>query len=135
MEDTLISSKCPRLFFLVPCLWFVIGRLQLTQSSTFEEVIWLFSRAPRKEDRITLAQNPQFYNNTPDAVKTLKPLLPLERPASTKHTYYILLDRSTKILFELRKPRVFGNIWRLQKDERIILKGGSLLLSVTYREC
>ena len=65
----------------------------------------------------------QFYGE--DINKKFQSLDPVNNPSSaSKQTYYVLVDRPVRILFDLRKPRIFGNMWDLG-GSRIILKGKS----------
>ncbi|KAF7794665.1 hypothetical protein EIP86_005803 [Pleurotus ostreatoroseus] len=106
-------------------------KLQLHKDSTFEEVIWIFSRL--KDGRISLQQNMQFYSEGIN--KKFQLLDPVNNPSSaSKQTYYVLVDRPVRILFDLRKPRIFGNMWNLD-DSRIVLKefNGKLVESEIIR--
>lgn len=138
----LLTSR--QLVPLVPLLHLIltiiVEKLTLQEESTFEEVIWLFSRAPDKKNRITLQQNLQFYDHRLDeALHSLRmyqifdSLHPIDTPSKAKkQTYYVLLDRPVRLLFELRRPRIFGNIWKLGDGAGIIFKGLSRY-NITYQ--
>lgn len=102
----------------------VTGTLELHEQSTFEEVIWLFSRAPQKE-RITLKDNMQFYNHM--LMKPFSTLSPVEAPGRSRHqSYHVLTDRPNHILFDFSVPRIFGNMWKT--NGRTLLKGALSLI-------
>ncbi len=60
----------------------------------------------------------QFYDTIKIDKKTGL-LKPAELPSEQQ--YYVLVDRTVRILFDLRKPRIFGNMWDL--NGTIVLKG------------
>ncbi|KAJ3554193.1 hypothetical protein NM688_g3232 [Phlebia brevispora] len=118
---------------------FMPDTLNLHEDSTFEEAIWLFSRAKSTKFLIKLDQNLQFYD--PRLFKALNQrqlsdVRPVEKPTKdAKQKYWMVVDRSTRIYLELRRPRIFSNVWQPKGSGIPIFKefNGTLLDSEKVR--
>lgn len=96
-------------------------RLNLACQSTVDEVVWKMSRNLR-EDRLPLHLNPRFYDKKGmvDFEKTANDSPPpAEHPlkegkiSTTSDTYYIVLDRPTRVALQLNRLWIFGNIYEV----------------------
>jgi len=89
---------------------------ELNNDSKLQEILWNFIRL-KPTERLTLSQNPHFYNNLPtppnanwgefDSKAT-------EENWHTNHTQpiYVLTNTPCRVFLELgRNPRAFDNVW------------------------
>ena len=91
-------------------------------------ILWYFSgRKPEK--RLTLAQNPQFYDEFPTTYGPASQIWPAEIPDKYHDTFYVLTNNERRVVLEFGESwRSFDNIWRTN-DNTLILKGSSCLPS------
>ena len=87
-------------------------------------ILWNFSTYEGKK-RLTLAQNPQFYEGLPTFQTKCGPkseIWPAEIPKNYKNTIYVLTNNEHRVVIEFKKDwRSFDNVWKT-KDDTLILK-------------
>ena len=97
----------------------------LSQSSDTKEILWNFSRF-KDERRLTLKDNPHFYDELPTSAEKYKGQFRTD-PVETfqKEKISVLTDRprlTGRLFLETaKKKRAFGNVWA--PKEAIIFKG------------
>ena len=101
-------NSCPRC--LIPVLE------ELNNNSKLEEILWNFSRFD-PERRLTLSQNPHFYNNFPTSSNANWKEFNATATQENWHTYptkpiCVLTNTPGRVYLELcRNPRAFDNVW------------------------
>jgi len=99
---------CPRCLIPVP--------EELKNDSKLEEILWNFSRFD-PERRLTLSQNPHFYNDLPTSSNANWKEFNAEATQENWHTYptkpiCVLTNTPGRVFLELcRNPRAFDNVW------------------------
>lgn len=100
----------------------------LGKSSNVAEILWNFNRC-KGEKRITLKQNPHFYNGLPRKKEAYGDDFrndPMESFLDTPEVY-VLTDRPSRVYLQSgQDARAFGNVWL--PNDAIIFKGTWLLL-------
>jgi len=97
----------------------------LNNDSRLEEIIWNFSRFP-PEMRLTLLQNPHFYNHLPTSSNANWGEFNTNATQENWHTYHtkpicVLTNTPGRVFLELcRNPRAFDNVWNA--NESLIFK-------------
>ena len=97
----------------------------LNNDSKLQEILWNFSRFDR-ERRLTLSQNPHFYNHLPtssnanwsgfDSKATEENF-----PTDHAQPIYVLTNTPGRVFLELGpNPRAFDNVWNM--NETLIFK-------------
>lgn len=94
----------------------------LTSTSELPDILWFFSHY-KNESRLTLAQNPQFYEGPPAFPTTYGPASNTRPTEEYKDTIYVLTNNERRVFLDLGKDRrVFDNIWRTDNNT-LIFKG------------
>ena len=99
----------------------------LGRETKLEEILWNFSRLKGKK-RITLKQNPRFYDDLPRTKSEYSGDFenePIENFWDATEIWVLTDDRSPVFLETENKKRAFGNFW--VPAEAIIFKGPPLL--------
>ena len=120
-----------------PPLWNVSGDLSichsyfipvsewLDNSSTLglPFILWYFSTR-KLEKRLTLAQNPQFYDVLPTTYGPVYQTSPANIPEDYEDTIYVLTNNGCRVVLEFvgKNWRSFDNVWRTNNNT-LILKG------------
>lgn len=95
----------------------------LTSTSELPEILWFFSHYDKNKDRLTLAQNPQFYEGPPTFPTTDGPASETKPTEDYKDTVYVLTNNERRVFLDLGKNRrIFDNIWRTENNT-LIFKG------------
>ena len=100
----------------------------LGRETKLEEILWNFSRLKDKK-RITLKQNPRFYDGLPKTKSKYSDDFekePIEDFWNATEIWVLTDDRSPVFLETEKKKRAFGNFW--VPAEAIIFKGQPVLL-------
>lgn len=121
-----------------PPLWIVSGNLSIWLSSLIHVsewldsalglpfILWYFS-SRKLEKRLTLAQNPQFYEGLPEIPTTYGPAFEIWPTENYQDTIYVLTNNERRVVLEFGQNwRTFDNIWRIN-DNTLILKGSPRL--------
>jgi len=101
----------------------------LNNDSKLEEILCNFSRFP-PEMRLTLSQNPHFYNHLPTSSNANWGEFKANATQENWHTYHtkpicVLSNTSGRVFLELcRNPRAFDNVWNA--NETLIFKSKCL---------
>ena len=101
-------NHCPRCLIPVP--------EELNNDSKLEEILWNFSRFD-PERRLTLSQNPHFYNDLPTSSKQNWKEFNATATQENWHAYHtkpicVLTNTPGRVYLELcRNPRAFDNVW------------------------
>ena len=101
----------------------------LNNDTKLEEILWNFSRFP-PEMRLTLSQNPHFYNHLPTSPNANWGEFNANATQENWHTYVanpicVLTDTPSRVFLELcRNPRAFDNVWNA--NETLIFKSERL---------
>ena len=97
----------------------------LNNDSKLQEILWNFSRFDR-ERRLTLSQNPHFYNNLPTSPNANWSEFDSGATEENWHTnhhqpIYVLTNTTGRVYLELGpNPRAFDNVWNT--NETLIFK-------------
>jgi len=89
---------------------------ELNNDSKLEEILWNFSRFD-PERRLTLSQNPHFYNDLPTSSKQNWKEFNATATQENWHAYHtepicVLTNTPGRVYLELcRNPRAFDNVW------------------------
>ena len=96
---------------------------ELGPHSDVSEVIWNFSRRKNPKERLTLKQNPQFYERLPTLAEAYGGEFRMDPIQTFQHeTISVLTDSSGQVTLEAAgRMRVFGNVWA--PNDYIIFKG------------
>jgi hypothetical protein len=90
-------------------------------------ILWYFSHLKGKK-RLTLSQNPHFYEGLPESPTEYEPHF-YTRPTNcqeSKGTIYILTNNERRVILELeQKRRTFDNVWRMKNTNTLLFKGSS----------
>ena len=102
----------------------------LSEDSNFAEVLWNFSRFRDEKERLTLKQNPHFYENLPHLSEEYVDSFRCDPIEDFRHErIYVLTDRPGRIYPDAGQvPRAFGNVWCSQNT--LIFKGSSDLFHI-----
>ena len=91
----------------------------LTCGSKLEEILWNFARyPPNSGKRLTLAENPHFYNHnslpiTPNGYLDGFTTGPMIDDYQRAETFYVLTNKPGRVYLEFgRKSRAFDNVWK-----------------------
>lgn len=85
-------------------------------------ILWYFSTR-KLEKRLTLAQNPQFYDVIPTTYGPSSQIWPAIIPEAYQDIIYVLTNNDRRVVLEFGKNwRSFDNVWRTN-DNTLILKG------------
>jgi hypothetical protein len=86
-------------------------------------ILWYFSHFKDEDERrVTLAQNPHFYEHPPKFPTTDEPL---NTPSTVdfQGTIYVLTNNERWVFLELgQNRRTFDNVWRTDNDT-LVFKG------------
>jgi len=102
-----------------------IVRQVLNNDSKLQEILWNFSRFPL-DSRLTLSQNPHFYDHLPPSSNANWGELNANATQENWHTYHtkpicVLTNAPSRVFLELcGNPRAFDNVWNA--DETLIFK-------------
>ena len=100
---------------LIPALEVLIS----TPGLQVQDILWNFSHY-KDEKRLTLAQNPQFYEDT--FPTTYGPAFNTRPTENCRDTIYVLTNNERRVFLELGKnKRTFDNVWRT--NNILIFKG------------
>ena len=99
----------------------------LNNDSKIEEILWNFSRFDH-ERRLTLSQNPHFYNDLPASSNANWGEFNTDATQENWHAYQtepvpicVLTNTPGRVFLELcRKPRAFDNVWTA--NETLVFK-------------
>jgi hypothetical protein len=101
----------------------------LDPHSSLPEVLWMFSRFPDEKRRLTLSQNPHFYERLPTLPEAYGGEFGMDPIRSLQQRISVLIDipdQAGRVILETAgEIRVFGNLWVL--NNVIIFKGLCLL--------
>jgi hypothetical protein len=103
----------------------------LNNNSKLEEILWNFSRFPRKS-RLTLLENPHFYNDLPASSDVNWGEFNANATQENWHgsscdtkPICVLTNTPGRVFLELcRKPRAFDNVWNA--NDTLIFKSKCL---------
>ena len=89
--------------------------MELGENPNITEVLWNFSRLRDPKKRLTLKQNPHFYEHlprVPEKYTTNFRCDPIKDLSFRHRQIYVLTDRPRRIYLDAGLvPRAFGNIW------------------------
>jgi hypothetical protein len=94
----------------------------LISTSGLPNILWYFSHF-EDERRLTLAQNPHFYEGPPTFPTTYGPACRTRPTEGYQGTiYYVLTNNERRVFLELgQNQRTFDNVWRT--NNTLIFKG------------
>jgi hypothetical protein len=114
-------------------LWIVSGDLSMSYLSLIPMsealistlgppvILWYFIHF-RDARRLTLAQNPHFYESLPNSPTSYGPTFNTQPTEDYRGTVYILTNNERRVYLELgQKRRTFDNVWRT--NNTLIFKG------------
>ena len=90
---------------------------ELNDDSKLEEILWNFSRYYPPERRLTLSQNPHFYDHLPTSSTANWKELYAKATQENWHTYHpepicVLTNAPSRVFLELcHKAWTFDNVW------------------------
>jgi hypothetical protein len=108
----------------------------LNNGSNEPEILWNFSRyPPASRKRVTLAENPHFYDRLPSPHEYQDGFAtdPVEyfQEANSKDIYDVLTNKPGRVFFEFGgDSRAFDNVWRA--NEIFIFKSQCLGFSFIF---
>jgi hypothetical protein len=100
----------------------------LSDSPSFQEILWNFSRFKDEKNRLTLKDNPHFYAELPSSPEAYSENVKIEPTEDFRHAneFYVLIDKPKLVhVMSDQISEVFGNFW-CPKDA-IIFKGLDVL--------
>lgn len=102
----------------------------LDPDSDLSEVLWIFSRLKDEDKRLSLKQNPHFYEGLPTSPEAFGGDFRMDPIESFQHeTIRVLVDNpdhAGRVFLETEgRMRAFGNVW--VPSNAIIFKGSCLL--------
>jgi hypothetical protein len=90
-------------------------------TSGLPDILWYFSLF-EDERRLTLAQNPHFYEGPPTFPTTYGPAYRTQPTEEYQDTVYVLTNNERRVFLELgQNRRTFDNVWRT--NDALIFKG------------
>ena len=101
----------------------------LSDSPSFQEILWNFSRFKDEKKRLTLTENPYFYagyelSKSPEEYDDrfqAHPTMDIWFSSNCRQTFYVLTDKPEPVFTMTDSSRTFGNFWCPKKA--IIFKG------------
>jgi len=94
-------------------------------SSVLAEILWNFGHFDDDKGRITLAQNPHFYQKLPTSRSEYGVSFESQPTRHYHDTLFVLTNNSHRVLLEcIERPRVFDNIW--VANDILIVRGSFL---------
>ena len=102
--------------------------VRLSGNPSIQEVLWNFSRVEYKTRRLTLRENPHFYEKLPTSAEGYGDNLKINPIEDFRHTdkFYVLTDKPEMVhIMNNQISRSFGNFWC--PSTSIIFKGSCVL--------
>ena len=88
--------------------------VRLSDNPSLQEVLWKFIRVKDKKKRLTLRENPHFYEKLPKSPEGYGDSLKIEPTKDFRHAseFHVLADKPEMVCIMIDQiSRFFGNFW------------------------